>query len=224
LASSKPTCTIALPSGGTPLGLYAELARRVSSREIDFSRATAFAIDELHGVSRDHPATNASYFASRVTDGLTFKALHVMNSESVDVPAECARFTGLIVDAGGLDLAILGIGVNGHLAFNEPGSSFDSRARRVTLERSTREPYVEAFGSFESTPVFGLTLGLTDVMAARRVLLLASGNSKAHAVSRALEGPVTEAIPASVLQRHADATVLLDREAAALLKKDYSTA
>jgi glucosamine-6-phosphate deaminase len=204
--------------------MYEELARRVTAHEVDFSRTTAFAIDELHGVPSDHPATNASYFASRVNSRIPFKALHLMNSVSGDTSAECAHFAALVASAGGLDLAVLGIGVNGHLAFNEPGSPFKSRARRVTLESSTREPYITAFGSFDETPAYGLTLGLADLMAARRMLLLASGSSKAQAVSRALEGPVTEAIPASVLRRHADATVLLDTKAAELLKKNYSGA
>jgi glucosamine-6-phosphate deaminase len=209
-------CTVA--SGATPLSLYAELARRGSRGEVNFSHMTGFAIDELYGVPPDHPATNATYFLRELTGRVPLRALHVMNSETDDTDAECARFQRLIEDAGGLDLVVLGIGRNGHLAFNEPGSTFDSRARKVALEPMSREPYVPFFGSLEATPAFGLTLGIADLLAARRALLLANGAEKAEAITRALQGPVTEELPASALQRHPDLIVVLDREAAARLR------
>jgi glucosamine-6-phosphate deaminase len=196
--------------------MYRELARRAARGEIDFTAVRAFAIDELYGVPSAHPATNASYFREHVDAALSLHTL-VMDSEAPDWETECARFVAQIVEAGGLDLAVLGIGRNGHLAFNEPGSPFDSVARRVALTRESREPYAEAFGSLEATPQFGLTLGLADLMAARSVLLLADGAAKARPVALALEGPLTEDVPASVLQRHADLTVVLDRDAAAQL-------
>ena len=216
LVRERPAAAVALPSGRTPRGMYRELARRVAAGEIDLGGVSAFAIDELYGVPREHPATNASYFRERP---LPFRALHVMDSEALDAGAECARFLRLIEEAGGLDLVVLGIGRNGHLAFNEPGSPFDSHARLVALEEQSHEPYIELFGSLEATPAFGLTLGLADLMPARKALLLASGAVKAVAVARALEGPVTEDVPASVLQRHRDLTVVLDREAAGRLSQ-----
>jgi glucosamine-6-phosphate deaminase len=139
--------------------------------------------------------------------------VRVMDGEVADADAECARFASMIEKAGGLDLCIVGIGVNGHPAFNEPGSSFDSRARRVRLEASTREPYVDAFGSFDATPEFGLTLGMQELLSARRVLLLANGAAKASIVARALEGPVSEDVPASALQKHGEVIVVLDEAA-----------
>jgi glucosamine-6-phosphate deaminase len=209
---ARPDASLGLPTGRTPLGMYAELARRAAAGEAGLQACAAFAIDELHGVPNAHAATNASYFRERT---LPFAELHVMDSDAADPDAQCERFARLIADAGGLDLVVLGIGVNGHLAFNEPGSAFDSRARRVALADETRQPYVAHFGSLEATPAFGLTIGLADIMAAKQTLLLASGAAKAAAVARALEGPVTEDVPASVLQRHGDLTVVLDREAAA---------
>jgi len=176
----------------------------------------AFAIDELHGVAADHPATNASYLAMHAP---ALMRTHVMDSAAPDGDAECERFASMIDRAGGLDLAIVGVGVNGHLAFNEPGSAFDSRARRVQLVRSTREPYVDASGSFDATPEFGLTLGMSELLAAQRVLLLANGANKASIVARALEGPVTVDVPASALQRHANVKVLIDRKAALELRQ-----
>lgn len=214
---AHPRAALGLPSGRTPLGMYRELARRVARGEIDFSAVRGFAIDELYGVPSAHPATNATYFRHRVDPALSLHTL-VMDSGTSEWEAECARFAARIADAGGLDLAVLGIGRNGHLAFNEPGSAFDSIARRVALTRESREPYAAAFGSLEATPAFGLTLGLADLMAARSVLLIVDGAAKAGSVALALEGPVTEELPASVLQRHPDLTVILDREAAARLR------
>jgi glucosamine-6-phosphate deaminase len=199
--------------------MYAELSRRVAAGQIDVSHAAAFAVDELHGVPRTHPATNASYLA-RALKGVPLGEQHVMNSEAVDADAECARIASLLERAGGLDLAVLGIGRNGHLAFNEPGSAFDSHTRPVQLDNVTREPYVAAFGSFEATPELGLTLGMAELLGAREVLLLANGADKAWIVARALEGAVSVDVPASALQGHKDVTVLLDEEAGTGLSAD----
>jgi glucosamine-6-phosphate deaminase len=211
----KPEAVVGLASGKTPLGLYAELARRLAAGEVDLRSATAFAIDELYGVPRNHPATNASYFARQVTFPL--RELHVMDSEARDAGVECARFRHVLETAGGFDLLLLGIGRNGHLAFNEPGSPFDSHARKVALERTTREQYVDFLGSLDATPAYGLTLGIADLVAARSVLLLASGAEKADIVARALEGPIDQQAPASALQGHPNVTALLDWPAAVRL-------
>jgi glucosamine-6-phosphate deaminase len=212
----KRGSVLGLASGATPVGLYAELAARVRAGGADLRNISAFAVDELHGVPRGHPATNASYFGRHLSD-VPLRALHVPDSEAADPAAECGRFRRLIEAAGGFDLVVLGIGVNGHIAFNEPGTPFGSRARRARLADATRRAYAPAFGSFEATPEFGLTLGIADIVSAREVLLLASGAAKAGVIALALEGPVTEEVPASVLQVHAGLTVLLDREAAARL-------
>jgi glucosamine-6-phosphate deaminase len=212
----KRAAVLGLASGATPVGLYAELAARVRAGAADLRGVTAFAVDELHGVPRAHPATNASYFARHLA-GVPLRALHILDSEAVDPAAECARFRRQVEAAGGFDLVVLGIGVNGHIAFNEPATPFDSRAGHVALADSTRRVYAQAFGSFEATPAFGLTLGIADIVCAREVLLLASGGAKAEVVTLALEGPITEDVPASVLRKHAGLTVLLDGAAAARL-------
>jgi glucosamine-6-phosphate deaminase len=222
LVRGNPAAVLGLASGRTPLGLYRELARRLQAGEADLSAVTAFAIDELLGVPREHPATNASYFRRELTERVPLRALHVMDSQAVDPDTECLLFERLIEGAGGIDLALVGIGRNGHLAFNEPGSPFDSRTRHVELTPSSREQYAPLFGSLDATPAYGLTLGIADLLSARAVLLLASGANKAEAVARALEEPPSEALPASVLQRHPNATALLDREAAARLRQAAS--
>ncbi len=217
VVEQHPDAAVALPSGTTPLALYDELARRVEEGRIDLSAVAVFAIDELYGVPPVHPATNATYFREHL--GFPVRALHVMASEAPDPDLECARFVRLIEDAGGLELAVVGIGANGHVAFNEPGAPFDSPARLVELTDASRAPYVEAFGSLEATPSRGLTLGIADLRAARRVMLLALGADKAEVVSQALEGAVTEALPASVLRRHPNLTVVLDQPAASRLTR-----
>lgn len=208
----RPDGTLGLPSGETPRGLYAVLARRVAEGDAVFDGVTAFAIDELQGLRRDHPATNASYFRERLK--LPLRAFHTLDCETSDPETECSRFHRLIEEAGGLDLVVLGIGVNGHVAFNEPGTSFSSRARRVALSETTRTAYSNQFASESAVPAFALTLGIADLLEARRVLLLARGAAKARAVSGALTAAPDEALPASALQRHPEVTVLLDEEAA----------
>lgn len=212
----EPAAVLGLASGTTPIGLYAELARRAREGLVDFSHATAFAIDEFFGVPRSHPATNASYFRKHLA-GVPLRALHVLDSETRDAEEECGQLRLLIDVAGGFDLVVLGIGVNGHIAFNEPGSPFHSHARRVELAEPTRAAYAPAFGSLQATPRYGLTLGIADLMASREVLLLSAGDDKAAIVAQALEGPVTEDVPASVVQRHGRLTVVLDRAAASRL-------
>lgn len=214
----RPAAVLGLPSGNTPLGLYAELARRVAEGKADFDGATAFAIDEFHGAPPDHPGTNAGYFRKHLTSRVRLREFHLLSSDAEQPEAECERFRSLIEEAGGLDLVVLGIGRNGHIGFNEPGSPFDSTARRVALTDTSREAYAPVFGSLDETPAFGLTLGIADLLAARGALLLAKGVEKATAVAQALEGPVTEALPASALQRHPALTVLLDEDAASGLK------
>jgi glucosamine-6-phosphate deaminase len=220
-AVTAAATTIALCSGKTPVGMYGELVRRVRAGDLDLPSLTIFDIDELYGVPRTHPATNDSYLRQNLAGGVSPASFHLFDSEATDAAAECARISALIDDSGGLDLVVLGIGKNGHIAFNEPGSAFDSSARLVELERSSRDSYAPQFGSLDATPPRGLTLGIADLLAARRILLLANGASKAGVVAAALEGPQTTDMPASALQSHPDLTVVLDRGAAAELRGKY---
>lgn len=209
---TRPDGVIGLPSGETPLGLYRELARRVGAGALDLSRVTAFALDEFCGVPAGAPGTNAVYFAAHLT--VPLRALHIPRCDAPDPGAEGARFAALLRDLGTVDLVTLGIGTNGHIAFNEPGSPFDSRTRVVPLTEETRRAHAEAFGAIDRVPRQGLTIGIADILEARRVLLLASGAAKAAILARALRGPETPDVPASALRRHRDLTVIADREAA----------
>jgi len=213
LLTRRRDAVLALPTGETPVPFYTELSRRAADGRIDLSEAVAFALDEWYGVPPTHPGTNAAFF--RRWPPLPLRALHLMRSDAPNAEAECRRFAALLREAGGLDLAVLGIGLNGHLAFNEPGSAFDSRCRPLALTEITRRSHAAAFGGLAATPATGLTLGLADIMEATDVLLLASGDAKAGVLRDALAGPVTESLPASVLQRHPRLTVIADRAAAA---------
>jgi glucosamine-6-phosphate deaminase len=214
---AKPDTVLGLPTGTTPIPLYTELARIDAGGGVDFSRATAYAIDEFAGVARDAPGTNAAFFREHLHVGL--RALHVPDAAAADPQAEIEAFAARLRKAGGFDLCVLGVGTNGHIAFNEPGSPADAPARVVELAPKSRAAHADAFGGLERVPARGMTLGIADVRASRRILELATGAAKAPIVAGAIEGPVTADVPASWLQAHANVTWLLDRTAASGLKE-----
>ncbi|HYM15821.1 MAG TPA: glucosamine-6-phosphate deaminase [Dehalococcoidia bacterium] len=212
---ARPEAHIGLPTGRTPVGAYTELARREDAGAVDFSRATGHAIDEFAGVPATTPGTNADFFRRHVR--LRLKALHCPMSAARYPDVHIRAFAESIRFGGGLDLCVLGIGVNGHIAFNEPGSPRDAVARVVELTEETRAAHADAFGSVERVPARGMTLGVADLMEARELVVLATGAHKAAAVRAAIEGEPSAAVPASWLQGHAAVTWLLDAAAAALL-------
>jgi glucosamine-6-phosphate deaminase len=216
-----PDARLGLPTGGTPILAYRELARREQRGEADFSRTTVYAIDEFAGVPAATPGTNASFYREYVRIGV--RALECPDSEAADLDAEIRRFAEGIRRAGGLDLCVLGIGTNGHVAFNEPGSDRDSCARVVTLEGASRRAYADAFGGHDRVPEQGMTLGVGDLFEARRILVLAQGAHKADVVRAAIDGAQTAAVPASWLQSHSHVTWLLDEAAASQLSAPHKT-
>jgi glucosamine-6-phosphate deaminase len=209
---AQPTSALGLPTGGTPIATYAELSRRAAEERAGFSRATAFAVDEFLGVATMTRGTNSAFFRDHLR--VRLRALHVPDASPVDADAHIAAFADAIREAGGIDLCVRGIGVNGHIAFNEPGSGRASRARVVELARPSREAHAAAFGSLDAVPKRGLTLGIADLLESRAILVLASGAAKAVIVARPIEGPQSADVPASWLQSHSDVTWLLDESAA----------
>jgi glucosamine-6-phosphate deaminase len=218
LVAARPDAVLALPTGRTPLGLYPELVDRVRGGQVDLSRITVFALDEFAGVPHQHPASNSSYLVRNLLAHVPVARAFGLDGAASDHEEECRGYEVAIAEAGGIDLAVLGIGRSGHLGFNEPGSAFDSRTRRVKLRPESREDLTWAFPDPKSAPVFGLTMGLGTIMAARAILLLATGERKAQILARALRGRPTPRVPASVLQRHPRLTVIADSAAAALLQ------
>ena len=216
LVKAQPTAVLGLATGSSPQPLYAALAQE----ELDLGRVRAFSLDEYLGLG---PADEESYAATIRRDvverlGLDPSRVRTPDGLADDPRQEAADFDRSIRDAGGIDLQILGIGSNGHLAFNEPPSAFDSRTRVVELARRTREDNSRFFRSAADVPTHAITQGLGTIFGARQLLLIAHGEGKAHAVARAVEGPVTEDFPASLIQRHPRATLVLDEAAASRLQ------
>lgn len=204
-ARSNPVLGIA--TGSSPLPLYEQLARR--SRELP--RLRGFALDEYLGLPPGHPQSYREVVRREVVEplGLDPAGVQVPDGAAADPERAAADYEELIRAAGGIDVQVLGIGSNGHLAFNEPGSALDSRTRLVELTASTREANARFFPALQDVPTHALTQGLGTIREARSLVLLASGSEKAEAVAAALNGPVTPRVPASVLQLHPDVTVLL---------------
>ncbi len=223
LVAREPDAVLALPTGRTPLPLYAELVRLYRERQISFARATTFNLDEYVGLPADHPASFHRYMAEALFDhvDLAPERIHVPDGRAADVPASCAAYEAAIAAAGGLDLALLGLGADGHIAFNEPTSSLGSRTRLKTISEATRAANQPAFGA-EPVPHHVITIGIATILAARRCMLLATGERKAAVLAKTVEGPLTALVPSSALQLHPRAMILCDEAAAsALALADY---
>lgn len=211
---------LGVATGGTPMRLYDELARRSRAGEIDLSSAVVVALDEYVGLGVADPHSYAAYVRERIAEplGIAPENVVVPQGDSPDPDTAAAEFDARIAAVGGVDVQIAGIGANGHLGFNEPGSSLASTTRVVALSERTRSDNARFFGGrIEAVPRHAITQGLATICRARGILLLASGRAKAQPLVAALLGPVDAAVPASVLQGHADVTVIADHAAAAML-------
>jgi glucosamine-6-phosphate deaminase len=223
LLARKPDAVLALPTGRTPRPFYAELVRLHRDRQLSFARTTTFNLDEYVGLPADHPASFRRYMAEALFDhvDLAPERIHVPDGQAADVPASCAAYETAIAAAGGLDLAVLGLGGDGHIAFNEPTSSLGSRTRLKTISEATRAANRHAFGA-EPVPHHVITMGIATILSAHRCVLLATGERKAAALAKTVEGPLAALVPSSALQLHPHATVLCDEAAAsALALADY---
>lgn len=217
LLARKPDAVLGLATGSSPLAIYDELVARCDAGLISFRQARGFTLDEYVGLPADHPERYRNVidrvFVSRVD--FAPGAVHGPDGLAADIPAACAAYEAAIREAGGVDLQIVGIGTDGHIAFNEPGSSLASRTRIKTLARQTRMDNARFFdGDVDSVPTHCLTQGLSTIMDARHVILVATGSHKAEAVHHLVEGPVSAMWPATILQHHPHVTALLDDAAA----------
>jgi glucosamine-6-phosphate deaminase len=219
----KPTAVLGLATGSSPLPIYRLLADRVDAG-LDVSQVSGFALDEYVGLPHSHPASYHSVIAHEVIEplGLDPARVRVPDGNAEDLRAACSDFESEIAASGGVDIQILGIGGDGHIGFNEPTSSLSSRTRIKTLTARTRLDNARFFDSLDDVPHHCLTQGLGTILEARHLLLVATGEAKAAAVAAAVEGPVAAICPASVLQLHRHATVIVDEDAAAGLQlADY---
>lgn len=221
LLARKPDAVLGLATGSSPLTIYDELAARCDAGLITFAHARGFTLDEYVGLPADHPERYRNVIDTVFVSRVDFAAGAVQSPDGLaaDIPAACAAYEAAIRDAGGVDLQLLGIGTDGHIGFNEPGSSLASRTRIKTLTNQTRIDNARFFdGDVESVPTHCLTQGLATIMAAGHLILVATGRSKAEAVHHLVEGAVSALWPATILQHHPHVTVLLDDAAARRLQ------
>jgi len=219
--AARPSLVLGLPTGRTPIATYAELRRLHGAGRADFSRASTFNLDEFAGVAASHPGSFRTFMNTHLFESVNVAPdrIHFLNGTAPDLDAECARFEAEIGDAGGLDLQILGIGGNGHIGFNEPGEELVAATHRVTLADSTRRDNAALFGGNPAqVPREALSMGMGTILKAATILLIATGERKAHCIERTVRGPVTTRLPASFLQLHPRAEFYLDRAAASRLR------
>ncbi len=225
LVRAHPESVLGLATGSSPLPAYQELVRRRrAGTGPSYAGIRAFLLDEYVGLPAGHPQTYRETIFRELTDALGIDRDRVASPDPTPdlLPTAGERYEDAIRAAGGVDLQVLGIGADGHLAFNEPGSSLGSLTRLKTLTGETRADNARFFDSVDEVPRHVLTQGLGTIQRARHLLLLAGGEGKAAAIAAAVEGPVSASCPASVLQMHPHVTVLLDEAAAAgLARRDY---
>jgi len=212
---TKEDSILGLPTGDTPMGMYKELVQPDNRRLIDFSKVITFNLDEYYGLPRNHPGSYHRYMREKLFDHVNIQEgnIHILDGVAKDIEEECRRYEEEIYRYGGIDLQILGIGSNGHIGFNEPGSDWGMITGLVKLSEETRRRAARHFRDRAEVPTQGITMGIKTIMKARKILLLASGKEKAKATTKALEGPVTKRVPASILQLHPMVTVIVDKEA-----------
>ncbi len=216
LLKRKPNAILGGATGSTPLGLYAELVRLNKAGEISFKDASSFNLDEYVGLDGTHDQSYRYFMDHNLFDHIDIDKSRTRVPSGIDV-SDPAAYDKEIEAAGGVDLQLLGIGNNGHIGFNEPGTPFGSLTHIVELTESTREANRRFFKSIDEVPTHAVTMGVKTVMQARSIILMAIGPAKAPIMKEMLQGPVTENVPASVLQLHPDVTVYMDYEAAKLL-------
>ena len=212
--SKKPDSVLCLPTGATPLGMYKELVKM----EIDFSEVTTFNLDEYVGLGKEDKESYHYYMFHRLFDHINIKKenINMLDGKAKDLKKECEEYERKIAQKG-IDLLFLGIGVNGHIGMNEPGTSFSSETHVVNLSEETRKQNSKYFEGKEM-PLQAMTMGIRTLMEAKKIILMASGKSKAEIISRLIKEGVSYSLPASVLKMHKNATLLVDGEAANLLK------
>ena len=212
---------LGLPTGRTPVRLYARLREAHAEGRVDFAHATSFNLDEFVGLPAAHPASYRSFMERHLFGAVNLprRRIHFLDGMARDLDAECRRYEAAIRRAGGIDLQILGIGGNGHIGFNEPASGLSADSHRARLLPGTRRSNADLFeGGVRDVPREALSMGVGTILRSRAVILMATGASKADAIAATVRGPVTTRVPASLLQLHGDVEVVLDEAAASSIR------
>lgn len=215
----KHNTVLGLATGSTPLKMYEHLIEMYKRGEIDFSNVVTFNLDEYIGLSPDHPQSYHYFMYYNFFNHINInkKNVHIPNGIAEDLEEECRKYDEEIEKAGGIDLQILGIGINGHIGFNEPDESIETKTHIVNLTEDTINANKRFFESEEEVPKKAITMGLGSIMKAKKIVLLASGKNKAEAIKETIKGQLTTKVPATVLALHPDVTIIIDKEAASLI-------
>jgi glucosamine-6-phosphate deaminase len=219
----KPNLVLGLATGSTPLGLYKELVRMHKEEGLSFAKVTTFNLDEYIGLPGTHDQSYFHFMWENLFKNIDIdrRFVHVPDGMAPDIEAHCDWYESEILRHGGIDLQILGIGANGHIAFNEPGSSLGSRTRIKTLTDQTVKDNARFFKSMDEVPKTAITMGIGTIMEAKEVILMANKGSKAEAVRAAIEGPITAMVPASIIQMHRKAYVIVEKDAGSSITHSF---
>ena len=222
----KPHCVLGLATGSTPEGIYKQLIDWYNKDDIDFSQVTSINLDEYVGLTHDHDQSYWYFMQKHFFQYINIRPDHIFVPEGANLNADevCRNYDRIIQRFGGIDLQLLGIGVDGHIGFNEPGSAIELGTHKVRLQESTIQANKRFFAHEEDVPKEAYTMGIKTIMQAHKVLLCATGTAKAAILREALYGPVTPQVPASILQMHPDLTVVVDQEAGACLPQEDADA
>lgn len=218
LLKQKPQCVLGLATGSTPIGLYQNLIKAYKDGIVSFDGVTSANLDEYVGLYKEHVQSYAYFMRTNLFDHVDIKTenLNIPDGSKKDLEAECARYSAFL-QSNPQDLQVLGIGSNGHIGFNEPGTPFDSKTHLVNLTESTKKDNSRLFDSIDEVPTQAVTMGIAEIMKSKKILILASGENKANAVYQTVKGEISESCPASVLQNHPDCILIADKAAAKLL-------
>lgn len=211
----KPTCVLGLATGSTPIGIYKQLVEWYKQGDIDFSETTSVNLDEYKGLPKDNDQSYYYFMNHNLFSHINIKPenTNIPNGMADNNEDECNRYNNVIKSLGGIDMQLLGLGGNGHIGFNEPGDVFEKETHCVSLTESTIEANSRFFEDKDKVPRYAFSMGIKSIMQAKRILLVASGESKADPLYKALFGPITPKLPASILQLHNDVTVVADEPA-----------
>lgn len=219
-----PSIKLGLATGGTPVGTYKNLITDHQMKGTSYQKVTTFNLDEYVGLSSEDKNSYSYYMKDQLFNHIDIKQAntHIPNGEAADFQIECNKYEQLMTEHGGIDLQILGIGSNGHIGFNEPGTSFASKTHTVNLAPSTINANARYFNRLEEVPTKAITMGISTIMQSKEILLLISGESKRDALFNLMNGQVNESSPASVLKNHPNVTIIADEAAVSLIRRESS--
>ena len=214
---------LGLATGSTPVGIYRQLVEWYQKGDLDFSKIRSVNLDEYKGLSADNDQSYAYFMRKNLFDHVNINPenTNIPNGLEEDAQKECGRYNSVIQELGGIDLQLLGIGNNGHIGFNEPGEVFEAETHCVALTENTIQANARFFEKIEDVPRFAYSMGIKNIMQARSILLVASGESKAEALEKTIYGPISPAVPASILQLHNQVFIVADEAALSLVKERH---